>query len=785
MNVKWQFVVAAVFRTYSASTDGRATGGRPTSRGLEAVIRRALAAILLVSALWTVASVALAVAAEEGLPPAVALGSVLVFFSAEYGRVLGTGDLDGDGHLDIVWADRQNLVVLWGQEGGKFRQGGPIPYSYLAGPRMDGFRVIQPVGDYFPVLGTVGDLDADGDLDVVAAVINTETGSHELIVFENRRSRHIWRVQTLKLPLSGRDELGYRIRIWSLWTGNLHKDSQSDIVVGVRTPQAWEVWELRETGPFQWAPPVLVLEIPAGARPMLLDDVNADGIPDIVVVRDPNEVGVMFGQDSQSHLAFSEPMWLTSSLGQALQASLVDVDNDGVLDLVVLTPDGVEVWFQRDALFVPGPVIERKPWGTEVHLGDFNGDGMIDILFPVGPFRWALWCGASPAGFHSHGSEYRIDDISLIAVDLDGDGRMDLLSASGTTIKAYFTHPRGESVVPMDAVYLAAVGDLSGNGAPDVLAWDREGFNVLWNDGQGGLIREEFHRGRYSPVAVRIYGGRVYILNQVTSFDWITRTVTTTGELVVLDRTGRAVWRLEMLNAPRGALCVCDFNGDGEPDVLALGPNEVVVAWSGKEIKRYPWTAGTLSLAWCSAAAGEAGCDVFVVSTAEFAEIYALSLDPQGLSVRGDPFQVQGVPVALDAADFDGDGQLDPVVLCWMPAVDAAGLQSTVVMAVGYSTRGLREWEVLRGDAPHPFGLAVADFDGDGSPDIAFTLASGLGAHILWSKGPGEFSSPVWLRAAVGPLAAVDLDGNGVSELVGSTAGLDPHLWILWNGGAR
>lgn len=759
----------------------RSAGQDSESPRATAFPHRFLAGILLVSMLWAVAPAVLG----QGLPPAVVLGFVRVFRSAEHVRVLGTCDLDGDGHLDIIWGDRQYLGVLWGQEGGMFREGMPSPYSFLLGPRKDGFREIQPVGDFFPLLGTVGDLDSDDDLDVVAAVINTETGFHELIVFENKGDRLLRRAQTLELPLPGRDESGLHIRIWALSTIN-PRDSQLDLVLGVRTPQAWEVWQLRGTGPFQWAPPELVQVLPAGARADLLDEVNRDAIPDIVVVRDPDEVGVMIGQYRGFKLTLSEPVWLRSVLGKVLQVKLVDVDNDGLVDLVVLTSKGIEVWFQRDSLFVLGPVIEREPWGTEVHLGDFNGDGMVDILFPVGPFRWAVLCGASPTGFHYHGSEYRIDEIGLITVDLDGDGRTDLLTASGTTLRAYFTHPGGESLVPMDAVSLVAVGDLSEDGAPDILVWDREGFKVLWNDGQGGLIREEFHRAQYSPVAVKIYDGRVYVLNQLTQFDWMTRTVTTTGELVVLDRTGRIVLRLEMLNDPRGALCVCDFNGDGEPDVLALGPNEVVIAWSGQEAKRYPWTAGELSLAWCGPANPEGGCDVFVVSTAEFAEIYALSLDPQGITVRGDPFQLQGIPVALGAADFDGDGQLDPVALCWMPVIEGKTLKSAVVMAVGFSSQGLREWEVLRGDVPHPFtGLAVADFDGNGAPDLAFSLVSGTWLHILWNNGAGQFSPPVPLGVGVGPLAAVDLDGNGMSELIGSTTGLAPHLWILWNGGAR
>jgi len=59
----------------------------------------------------------------------------------------------------------------------------------------------------------------------------------------------------------------------------------------------------------------------------------------------------------------------------------------------------------------------------------------------------------------------------------------------------------------------------------------------------------------------------------------------------------------------------------------------------------------------------------------------------------------------------------------------------------------------------------------------------GTGIHILAGNGAGGFSPQVTIPVPAGPLFSADLDGNGIAELLASTVGGDPFLFLIWNKG--
>jgi hypothetical protein len=67
---------------------------------------------------------------------------------------------------------------------------------------------------------------------------------------------------------------------------------------------------------------------------------------------------------------------------------------------------------------------------------------------------------------------------------------------------------------------------------------------------------------------------------------------------------------------------------------------------------------------------------------------------------------------------------------------------------------------------PEPTGITVADFNGDGTNDLAIALADGRVA-ILLNQGGGEFSAPRYLTAGAKPSAIVsaDFNGDGIPDL--------------------
>ncbi|MFJ3308137.1 FG-GAP repeat domain-containing protein [Streptomyces sp. NPDC086549] len=67
----------------------------------------------------------------------------------------------------------------------------------------------------------------------------------------------------------------------------------------------------------------------------------------------------------------------------------------------------------------------------------------------------------------------------------------------------------------------------------------------------------------------------------------------------------------------------------------------------------------------------------------------------------------------------------------------------------------------------HPYQTVVADFDGDGHPDLATADFGGAQVSVLLNAGDGTFGTASALAVSGSPrsLATGDLDGDGVRDL--------------------
>jgi len=239
-----------------------------------------------------------------------------------------------------------------------------------------------------------------------------------------------------------------------------------------------------------------------------IGDVNGDGHLDILLVKGrhwPLQNLVLLGDGTGS---FRPPVPVAPAGDRSYSGILVDVDNDGDLDVVVSndSPDDKGV-FLNDGTgsFTRGSTVGRPEWPTRhIKVTDVNGDGLADVIFanrtgparPDGPDEHNFVCFGEGSGrFGEQCREFSDESATTVTpADFDGDGRVDLAVPHREGGQSYIylqgpgeTFERRVPFGPGDAaVRSAEVADLDGDGVLDFVVIDeRSGPAVLW--GRAGL----------------------------------------------------------------------------------------------------------------------------------------------------------------------------------------------------------------------------------------------------------------------------------------------------------
>jgi hypothetical protein len=166
------------------------------------------------------------------------------------------------------------------------------------------------------------------------------------------------------------------------------------------------------------------------------------------------------------------------------------------------------------------------------------------------------------------------------------------------------------------------------------------------------------------------------------------------------------------------------------------------------------------------------GSPDIVVANADGGTISVLLGDGIGHfhAAPGSPFAAGSLPNDIAVADMNGDGNLDLIV---------ANHQSPyLTILLGDGRGGFRpshDSPIDVHSTPHPHGVAVADFNGDGKPDVATDSWGNNQIELLLGDGKGGLDTP-GRYIAVGHrpyerLRSADLNHDGFADIV--TTNLD------------
>ncbi|MGQ9734577.1 MAG: FG-GAP repeat domain-containing protein [Candidatus Bipolaricaulia bacterium] len=785
------------------------TGGK-RGLGVRALLLLGLLALALVGfgGIWQ------ANLSWEILGTAVALvepaGSPLPTFGDRGGKTIlvGLGDFDEDGHLDVLASSRSFLQLYLGDGRGAFSLG-PF-FSCEQGP-SPGAGQIVPIsqgGELFTALsGAIADFNGDGHLDAAAvwAVTKPEEEGFEKQLHVFLGEGNGW-LQQAQPPLSLERSSGKEITPSQLLAGDFDGDGIADLALVPLSMPTTSITLLRGIGNGIFSSQELGLQELGNPKIMkaLSGDFDANGLLDLALQLHNKLIFLL--EDGQGGFQLHEILSFSPE-ERLIDTATADLNGTGLLDLAIILSGRVRIYLQEAGGFNLAGEYEMDFGPSGLATGDFNGDGSADLLVSSvysGVVALALGDGAGRLSEQIELFFWPGLGSQLLVADLDSDGRADLVGSTGLSIHILLSqrHPRGITCLRMRGTALLGIADLNSDSAPELLVDSPQGLDALWNTGQGAFVRRELADLRgVKPFRV--------ISSDLDSDDAL--------ELIVLGTQGGdqwqpARWALGVLRVHEGKaevsaslplgrevipnLGVGDLDGNGYSEIVTTASRELKI-WTLKDDQLVPQSYGVdgkLGLAIVGDFDGDGRAEILAVVTGDYADFILFSLEEGELSPSTPLASLLAVPLALVKGDLNGDGVEDALALSIelgvsMERVLITGADLTLFLSDGQGglqviTHSIPDWE--EGASPWPYtGLTVGDFNGDAIPDLAYSTVEGGPVRLLPGDGRGGLGEPASLPCSGGPLFAADLDGNDQEELVTSTLGLRPYLCIFWNGGGR
>ena len=381
----------------------------------------------------------------------------LFTFSSSYSAPyqMDAADIDGDGDLDLLGL------------------GTSLYTDYLRNNGDDTFAALALNNNKYQASCMKAlDFDFDGDVDVLAGVF----ADSSFAVYENDGSENF----------TYHEVEGSTYGVIGVDAADMDNDGDLD-VVGIGRNSSTVAW-FENNGGWSFTKHILDASF-TWVEKVFAVDLNNDGYMDVVASMNLAGADQVNAYMNNGDGTFTTQALTSPSVGIE-DIAFADIDNDGDLDFIAAEQTSTSVsWYENQGVtaFVRHyAFIAADP--TAVDAADMDGDGDYDIVAAgVQTSTMVSWWGNDGSGNFSNqqtiGTGFA-DATDLHAVDLTGDGVLDVVASSGTsTTPPMAWWKRQENNPPTEPVVISpADGDPNVNENTDLIwsASDPDGVPLIY-----------------------------------------------------------------------------------------------------------------------------------------------------------------------------------------------------------------------------------------------------------------------------------------------------------------
>ncbi|WP_291129562.1 T9SS type A sorting domain-containing protein [Flavobacterium sp. UBA7682] len=506
----------------------------------------------------------------------------------------------------------------------------------------------------------------------------------------------------------------------------------------------------------------------------------------------------------------------TFVMKQALFATLVnkvmaaDIDNDGDLDLVWSSASDSKLrWLKNsDGLGTFSSTVNVDANASGVpgfYLADLDGDGAKDIVSSYASSSGShgvSWYKNNNNGLGTFSTRIVISTAvnyvtSVYAGDLDGDGDMDVVSASATDDKiAWYENLDGLGTfgaqqvlsVTADGAMVVRIADADGDGDKDVIFGSNDDKTIGWFknvDGTGNFSSEIF----IGPNSGDIRDIYFADMDGDGDLDFLTATNTDNNITLYKNTDGTGAFAPDILtkHIDGGRIVVAeDIDGDGDKDIVAASYWDDKISWfknldgQGNFHNSQTIISTTINGA-TSVFVGDVDGDGFkdVLATAYLDNAVVWYKNTDGLGTFAAP---QFIDTNLYnssrvyLSDIDSDGDMDVFALgttriAWYKnlGLGSFGPQQTIDNIANFTM----------------YDIDFGDLDGDGDLDISVAGSYGM-MRFLNLNGQGTFGTRQLIETSnykAYSTKIADFDGDGDKDLVyiGDIGQTSSNSYLGWS----